>query len=132
MPEEEKRFDEWNLEKKRLHDFGRLPDVKSGEIWWCAVGENVGVEINGKGRAFMRPVLIYKKLSKFGFIGVPLTSQPHNGNWCVDFRFKGKMQYTIFAQIRNISVKRLYRKMGYADDIDMLKVRDGLKVFLFD
>lgn len=132
MPEEEKRFDEWNLEKKRLHDFGRLPDVKSGEIWWCAVGENVGVEINGKGRAFMRPVLIYKKLSKFGFIGVPLTSQPHNGNWYVDFRFKGKMQYAIFAQIRNISVKRLYRKMGYADDIDMLKVRDGLKVFLLD
>ena len=96
------------------------------------VGENVGVEINGKGRAFMRPVLIYKKLSKFGFIGVPLTSQPHNGNWYVDFRFKGKMQYAIFAQIRNISVKRLYRKMGYADDIDMLKVRDGLKVFLLD
>lgn len=128
---EVKRFDEWNVEKQRLHDVGRMPAVKSGEIWWCAMGENVGVEINGKGDAFTRPILVFRKLSKFGFLGIPLTSQPHEGSWYVNFRFKGKEEYAVLAQMRNISVNRLYRKMGSADDSDMRKVKLRLQEFLF-
>ena len=31
-----------------LYNTGRVPAIKEGEIWWCAMGENIGVEINGK------------------------------------------------------------------------------------
>lgn len=58
--DEVKRFDEWNEVKKNTHSFGRVPAIKKGEIWWCAMGENVGVEINGKSEVFSRPVLIFK------------------------------------------------------------------------
>ena len=126
---EEKRFDEWNEEKKNLHDKGFLRTVNEGEIWWCAMGENVGVEINGKGVNFVRPVLVLKKLSKFGFIGIPLTSQQHDGTWYAHFRFKGRDEYAVFAQMRNISVKRLYRKMGEADGNDMHVITQGLGKF---
>lgn len=57
-------FDEWNELKKRRNCSGSLPMINDGDIWWCAVGKNVGIEIDGKGRRFSRPVLIMKKLSK--------------------------------------------------------------------
>ena len=128
---EEKRFDDWNTEKQRLHQMGRVPAIHTGEIWWCAVGENVGVEINGKGNVFVLPVLILKKLSRFGFTGIPLTSQPHDGPWYAHFYFKGKSEYAVFAQMRTFSVKRLYRKLGEADDEDMKIIRTRLHNFLF-
>ncbi len=127
---EEKKFDEWNEEKKKLHENGNLRTVNEGEIWWCAMGENIGVEINGKGTDFIRPILVLRKLSKFGFIGIPLTSQYHDGTWYAHFRFKGRDEYAVFAQMRNISVKRLYRNMGRADDGDLKAIRKGLIEFL--
>lgn len=129
---EEKRFDEWNIEKQRLHNFGRQPAIKNGEIWWCSMGENVGVEINGKGAAFMRPVLVVRKLSEASFVGLPLTSQLHEGTWYGYFRFKGKDEYAVLAQIRTFSVKRLYRKMGSIDDIELYNIQKKLKQLLFE
>lgn len=129
---EGKRFDDWNIEKKRLHDFGRKPDIKNSEIWWCSMGENIGVEINGKGSAFMRPVLVVRKLSKASFIGIPLTSQLHNGSWYVHFRFKNRDEFAVLAQIRTFSVQRLYRKMGSVDGLDMKMVLEKLKIFFFE
>jgi len=105
---EEKRFSEWIERKERIHDVGRLPAISEREVWWVAVGENVGIEINGKSGRFSRPVLIYKKLSKFGFLGIPLTSQKHDGSWYVPFDFQGKTSYAALAQIRTMSVSRLY------------------------
>ena len=105
---EEKRFPEWMERKERIHNVGRLPAILEREVWWVAVGENVGVEINGKSGRFSRPVLVYKKLSKFGFLGIPLTSQAHEGSWYVPFEFQGKTSYAALAQIRVMSVSRLY------------------------
>ena len=105
---EEKRFPEWMERKERIHNVGRLPAISEREVWWVAVGENVGVEINGKSGRFSRPVLVYKKLSRFGFLGIPLTTQEHTGSWYVPFEFQGKMSYAALAQIRVMSVSRLY------------------------
>lgn len=122
---------EWNQVKTRINKSDIIRTVKDGEIWWCAMGANVGVEINGKGRDFARPVLVFRKLSRFGFIGIPLTSQPHEGSWYVKFRFKGKDEYAVLAQIRMVDTKRMYRKIGSADDSDMEMIREKLKMLLF-
>lgn len=110
-----------------MHDVGRVPAVKDGEVWWCAMGENVGVEINGKSNTFARPVLIFKKLSRYGFLAIPLTSQPHVGSWYASFRFQGKEQVAVLAQIRVISVARLYRKIGSIDDNDKTVIREAFR-----
>lgn len=120
-----KHFDEWNEIKKIRHGSGRSPVIKEGEIWWCAMGENVGVEINGKNESFSRPVLILKKLSRFGFMGVPLTSQEHEGDWYVSFIFRDKKQTAALAQARVISVLRLYKRMGTIPNSDLEIVRTG-------
>ena len=122
-----KRFDEWIKVKSDLHFAGVYRNIKEGDVWWCSIGENVGVEINGKQEFFLRPVLVMKKLSKFGFMGVPLTSQPHEGSWYVQFDFKDKHQNAVLAQARVFSVYRLRRKMGTVPDSDLELVRSGFK-----
>lgn len=69
--EDDKRFSEWIGLKEKLHKAGKLPKIKEGDIWWCSIGENVGVEINGKSEFFSRPVLVLKKTESFWLHGYP-------------------------------------------------------------
>ena len=131
MVENEKHFEEWIDVKEEIH-FKNVPHtINEGDIWWCAIGENVGIEINGKSDTFARPVLILKKLSHQGFLGVPLTSQKHDGSWYAHFIFKDKNQYAALCQIRVFSTSRLYKKMGMVPKSDLQIVIDGLKKLYF-
>lgn len=125
MSEEIKHFDEWNNVKKSLHAVKIPPKISEGEIYWCGFGENVGVEINGKNERFSRPVIILKKLSYYGFLGIPLTSQPHEGSWYVSFDFHNKRQTAVLSQQRVFSTSRLYERMGRLDEKDMQKIKAG-------
>lgn len=125
--QEKKDFHEWIEVKSDLHFAGVFRDVKEGDIWWCSMGENVGVEINGKQELFLRPVLVLRKLSRLGFMGIPLTSQFHEGLWYVAFEFKHKKQYAVLAQARVLSVYRLCRKMGTVPNSDLSLVREGFR-----
>ncbi len=128
---EDEVFDEWNEVKKNTNKAGRMPRVKEGEVWWCAMGKNVGVEINGKSGAFSRPVLVLKKLSRFGFMGIPLTSQLHEGEWYVPFTFQMRCEIAVLAQARVMSVARLYRKIGDVTKGDMIRIKTGFgKLYL--
>lgn len=127
---QEKHFDRWIKLKARLHYVNSLPKIRDGEIWWCSFGENIGVEINGKSNLFSRPVFIYKKLSRFGFIGVPLTSQKKTGSWYVSIDFHGSEETAVLAQIRTFSVARLSKCMGELDIADREKIRNSLLEFL--
>lgn len=120
---EKKRFRQWIDLKARLHFGNSSPKISEGDIWWCGCGENVGVEINGKSSRFSRPVLIMKKLSSIGFMGIPLTSQVKNGTWYTDFTFLKKRQFAALCQARVMSVSRLYDKIGQIPKTDLDKVR---------
>ena len=124
---EEKRFDEWNELKKKLHNSSKIPTFREGEIWWCGLGQNVGTEMNGKNEKYSRPILILRKLSKYNFLGVPLTSQKHEGTWWVEFSFLNKNQYATLNQIRIIDSRRLYTKMGQVPNSDLALVREGFR-----
>lgn len=124
-------FDEWNSLKKKIHSSGKLPHISDGEVWWCSCGRNVGVEINGKNKPFSRPVLVFKKLSSLGFLGIPLTSQNKRGSWYVSFVFQGRDQVAALSQIRTLSVSRLYTRIGKIDEADMKAIRVGLLELYF-
>lgn len=112
------------------HSREDIPKVKNGDIWWCRVGENVGIEINGKSELFTRPVYIYKKLSALGVIVLPLTSQPKTGSWYCPFIFNGKQQYAALSQIRTVSVLRLEKKIGSLDRANREEVKRKLLALL--
>lgn len=120
-----RRFNEWIEVKAKMHDAALMPKIREGEIYWCGFGENVGIEINGKNELFSRPVLVFRKFSQYGFLGIPLTSKLHNGSWYVPFRFHGKEQRAVLVQQRTFSVSRLYGKMGRVDEVDMNRIRQG-------
>jgi hypothetical protein len=58
----EKDFDRWNKKKKTLHQTDFTDFVHEREVWWCALGANVGVEADGKHDNFERPVLVPSKI----------------------------------------------------------------------
>ena len=123
---DKKDFKGWIKVKEKLHFRGHLCAIKNGDIWWCGFGENVGAEINGKTSTFARPVLVLKKLSQYNFIGIPLTSKEHSGTWYVNFVFQDKKQVAFIAQVRNMSVSRLYNKIGVLPESDLEKIRRAL------
>lgn len=124
-----KLLQDWNIVKE---DFHKTPNekiqlIRQGEIWWVGIGENVGVEINGKSEFFSRPVLVFKKLSHYGFMGIPLTSQKHTGSWYTQFIFKNKVETAVLSQARVYSTSRLYSRLGQIPKSDLDTVR---KAFL--
>jgi len=120
---------DWFLIKEDRHNTkpSKLRHIKEGEVWWVAVGENVGIEINGKSEYFSRSVVIFKKLSHLGFLGVPLSTQKHTGPWYVNFRFQRKDICAVLSQIRVFSSARLYERMGHVAEDDMAKIKEGFR-----
>ncbi len=121
-----KRFLEWIGVKEKLElRIVKYALFREMEIWWVAAGENIGVEINGKGNTFARPVLVYKKLNKEIFLAIPLSTQIKEGSWYVSFDFKDRLICTNLAQVRIMSAGRLYEKMGEVNENDFAKVKSG-------
>lgn len=69
-----KRFDEWNILKKKVNDLKDDLFVRPREIRYAHLGINVGNEEDGKGKTFQRPVLIIKKVGNMFFVA-PMTSK---------------------------------------------------------
>lgn len=123
-----RNYKDWMLVKEDIQRRGILRKYKEWEIWWCSIGENVGIEINGKGDKFTRPVIVYHKFSKYGFMGIPLTTKDHTDmapDWFVPFRFRDKEQFAALHQLERVSAFRLCRKIGELDDIDVAKIKSG-------
>lgn len=128
-----KNFKLWFLKKEALHFYNHEPPYfNEREIWWCSVGENVGNEINGKSNYFRRPVLIVRKLSKYIFIGIPLTTKDKSGSWYVNISHGDRKSVAIVSQIRNYDYRRLDKKLDHLDKGDFDKVLFALYNLLFN
>ena len=113
-----KDFDGWNKKKKDLHA-GTFSDfVHEREVWWCAVGANIGVEADGKHDNFERPILVLRKFNKDSVLIVPLTLQPKDNPYHIVAEHNGEKFAAVISQMRMISTKRLLR-LVYKMDSDI-------------
>ena len=121
-----KRFLEWIGIKQKLdtHEYNP-PLITEGDMYWCAVGENVGIEVSGKDSHFTRPVIILKKFGRLGFLGIPTTTKERAGSWYVPFVHKGVRETAMLNQARVFSYKRLDKKMSSLNDEDFKKVKEA-------
>lgn len=126
----EKDFDTWNEQKKLLEKAEQKILFKQREVWWCAVGTNVGDESCGKGDFFARPVLILKKLSGENYIGIPLSTKRKTGTWFVDVSVRGEVVSALLYQIRMFSASRFQRRLVTLDVADFERVKEKLEVLL--
>ena len=131
MPDFLKDFDKWNEVKKKLHI--RKEDIlfHEREIWWCAIGINIGFEENGKNDLFERPVLIVRKFNKYVLWVLPLTRSQKTGEYYYRITQGDEDDsVVILSQLRLISSKRLLRKMRMLKISEFKEIRDKIKNFL--
>ncbi len=127
----ENTFSEWADKKQQIDSRNiKPPFFKEGEIWWCSVGKNIGVEIGGKGSLFARPVLILKKLSSTVFIGIPLTTKIKQGTWFYTFFHKDKYITANLSQIRMFDYKRLVNRHSEIESEVFHRLKERLRVLL--
>ena len=122
-----KEFKRWNSLKEKIDGKERIVFFRKKEIWWCALGLNVGFEQDGKNNNFERPVLILKKFNKDVLWTVPLTSKNRTGKYYFQVKYNNRTFSVILSQIRLISSKRLLRKIRTFSDIEFEKVRESIK-----
>lgn len=121
-----KRFFEWVRVARTVDARDHTPPlVKEGELWWCIVGENIGVEISGKGQYFTRPVIILKRFGKLSFYGIPTTTKAKSGSWYVPFTVSGTEEIAIISQARTYSYKRLGERIGSLDKDEYKKIKEA-------
>lgn len=123
----EKDFDAWNGAKKRLDSMHKPPLFTEREVWWCAVGINIGREENGKHELFERPVIVFRKINADTFIGIPLTSKPKQGDLLFQISFAGEMRTAKANQIKTFSAQRLIRRMGKVSNGEIEKLSKSIE-----
>jgi mRNA interferase MazF len=105
-----KEFDKWTVQKKILSGkAGATKYVKSGDVWWCALGVNIAHEQDGKDAEFVRPVLILKRFNQRLVLIVPLTHGTSQQNFAVSFTTR-ETHVLLVNQIRALSTNRLLRR----------------------
>jgi len=116
-----KQFDKWNEVKKITDKIEMHFRVKPRELFWLKIGQNIGHEEYGKGKEFVRPVIIIRQLTSDLFIGVPTTTSKkenndyfHNINYLNNKKEKVN-SVAMLLQFKTYSKKRLLSKMGTVD-----------------
>lgn len=113
----QKDFDGWNKRKKQTDQKGLRPHYHAREIWWCAVGVNVGNELDGTGKQHDRPVLVVRGFNAETFFGVPLIGHERKGRYYFALGQVGDREAVVnLSQARLFDTKRLIRKVGMIDE----------------
>jgi mRNA interferase MazF len=129
----EKDFDGWNGEKKALNSSSAKTFCHAREIWWCALGVNVGFEQDGTGRNFDRPVIVIRGFNENIFLGAALTGKKKAGKFYFPVGLvEDKEASVILSQVRLVDTKRLIRKMGIVDEGIFVELKNALRRTLFD
>jgi mRNA interferase MazF len=122
-----KDFDSWNTLKKNLHANEQFAHVHEREVWFCALGVNIGFEQDGSGKEFLRPVVILKKFNNSIFLGIPLTKTNKSSKFYFPFSFiQGQQSVAILSQIRLLDAKRLRYKRGVMEQSEFFEMKKHL------
>jgi len=124
-----KDFDQWNIVKKRIQIERRKVYFRSGEVRWCAVGVNLGSEIDGKGESFTRPVLVLHVIGANLVLIVPLTTKNKHYPGYFPFEFQGRQHSLCIHQIKIVSSKRLLKRKGKVTKNRLRDVRTMVNSF---
>ena len=130
-----KEYDEWHNKKKILNEREDIDNIffREKEVWWTALGVNIGFEQDGKGEEFRRPVLILKKFNKYVVLVVPLTTKiKKNNKYYVSCSIvnDSTLRMVIISQIRLIDTKRFIDKLGVTDEDSFSKIKNAIKAML--
>lgn len=126
-----KDYAAWHTNKTELNNLDRGQYFYEREVWWIAIGNNIGDEQDGKGTDYTRPIIILRKFNHHLFWGIPLTTTGRSGRYYVSFRYKpGLISTAILSQLRAFDTKRLLKRDGQIDEVDYARIVLGLVLIL--
>lgn len=124
----EKDFQTWHKDKSDMHEEKERPHFHEREIWFTSLGVNIGFEEDGKGRRFLRPVLVFKKFNNESFWGIPITKRIKTGKYYFSLNIEGRgLNNLILSQLRMMDAKRLHYKIGVMNEDNYREVKQKLK-----
>ena len=124
-------YDEWNNLKKMLNTKKEIITFYQGNIYFMSIGKNIGHESYGKNDMFLRPVLVYRKLSKTTFIGIPLTSSKKEGSYYFSFNYKQATTSTaMLNQMRTFDIRRSEYLSGKINNNTYINLEKKVKEFM--
>jgi len=126
MAKSEVDYNVWNGIKKQIENREKTVFFHEREVWWCSLGINIGIEIDGKNEYYKRPALIIRKFNNEMAWIVPLTSRIKDDRFHSVFRFNGRSVAFKLTQIRTISRKRLLRKAGTISEPEFASIKNRL------
>ncbi len=127
----EKDFSNWHRKKSWIQKDKVRPFFHEQEVWFALVGSNVGFEQDGRGKDFLRPVIIVKKFNDSIGWCLPLTKKKKSGEYYfVVTHGGGVISTAILSQLRLIDAKRLLYQSGNVMDADFEQIKKRLTRFL--
>lgn len=127
----EELFDQWNNLKKKLNNKKEIITFYQGNIYFISIGQNIGHETYGKNDFYLRPVLVYKKLTKTTFIGIPLTSKKKEGSYYFSFNYKkGVTSTAMLNQIRVFDIRRTEYLSGKINKNTYMNLTNKINEFM--
>jgi len=117
------KFVSWTKLKIKIHFSEKNFVVKERQIWWASIGQNVGIEQNGKNCNFERPILILRRFNDEQFWALPITSKVKIGKYYHAF-VQNDVRYSVcLSQLRVMDKRRLLRHLGEMNEVDYLEIR---------
>lgn len=124
-----KDFQKWHDLKSKINSERQSPLFREGEVWWCSLGANVGVEEDGKNELFERPLLVFRKFNKDMLWGLPMASRAIRTQYDYAISFHGQLRTVLISQMRILSAKRLLRRIGKLDPEEFLTLARYVSAF---
>lgn len=107
-----KDFWKWHTKKEQLNETKGTALFHEREVWWCALGVNIGYEQDGGQEDFERPVVILKKFNLDACLMVPLSARPKQGTYYFPIgKIEDRDAVAVLSQVRFIDRKRLKNKI---------------------
>ncbi len=125
-----KDFKMWFKEKAEVHNEKARPFFFESEVWFAALGENIGFEQDGRGKNYLRPIAIIRKFNNEVCWAIPLTKNKKGGIFYFSFPLIGETSTAILSQIRLVDAKRLFYRLGIMRTMDLAEMKKRLKALL--
>ncbi len=132
---QQKQFKQWMRVKQETHEASQRPrHYEEGEVWWFRIGENVGMEENGKSSVFSRPTLIVKGFNKQLVWGIPLSNTKNRGKYYYALKLHGKTSVVLISQMRALDTARITLDatalIGRISRNDLLAIKEAIRSLL--
>jgi mRNA interferase MazF len=125
------QYNNWNKIKIAIEYENIIVGFKERDIFYMNMGKNIGFEQDGKGKNFVRPVVIIKGFNKNMFFGIPLSTKMKEGKFYYKFQFQKKDELVeniaLLSQMRLFSTKRLLNKIGVISKEDFESLKNKFK-----